>query len=206
MRFNHVIWDYDGTIFDTYPVMAAAFSTILGEYGFIEPTDTVVSHMKVSMRHTIEYYKACYGLDDVFLERFDTLIGQTAAIPFDGVLGLCRDIKKCGGTNYLFTHRGESAVRYFEKYGLITDFEELITSKQGFQNKPSPDAILYLMDKHSFLSGDAIMIGDRDIDILAAQNAGIHNCYFTDRGGSSAIAEFNIDNFSELYNILGINT
>jgi len=48
------------------------------------------------------------------------------------------------------------------------------------------------------------MIGDRDLDILAARNAGIHSCYYADGGKPSAIAEYSVSSHGELYKILGI--
>ena len=207
MRFNHIIWDYDGTLFNSYPVMATAFNAALIErdIDISEPLNTIISFMKVSMGDTEKHYTQKYHLDDAFFERFE-IMSKNAEIentkPFDGVVELCDFICKCGGKNYLLTHRSESAIYFMEKYGLMTNFTELITSKQNFPRKPSPEAILYLMDKYEFSHDKAIMIGDRDLDILSAKNAGIHTCYFTSGNKASDIAEHNINHFSELYKIL----
>ena len=74
--------------------------------------------------------------------------------------------------------------------------------QSGFQRKPSPDAINYLVDKHNMIHNQAIMIGDRDLDILSAKNAGIHGCFFNEDGKKSDIADFTISNFEELYSII----
>ena len=34
MRYRHIIWDFDGTLFDTYPVMARAFTETMNEAGY----------------------------------------------------------------------------------------------------------------------------------------------------------------------------
>jgi FMN phosphatase YigB (HAD superfamily) len=44
------------------------------------------------------------------------------------------------------------------------------------------------MGKYRFLPDDAIMVGDRDIDILSAQNAKVHSCYFTNGSEPSKVA------------------
>lgn len=67
-----------------------------------------------------------------------------------------------------------------EIYGLYGYFSDFITSQQGFERKPSPDAINYLINKYDMIHSETIMIGDRDLDLLAAKNAGISACYFTD--------------------------
>jgi HAD superfamily hydrolase (TIGR01549 family) len=205
MRFTHVIWDYDGTLFNTYPVMAAALCSVFQKYGIIETVGDIIAFMKVSMGNAVQYYSERHQLDNDFWERY-RIVCHRAELndtqPFDGAVELCHTIKKYGGKNYLFTHRGESSVYFLEKYGLLADFEEIITSKQNFPRKPSPDAILYLMNKYGFSKKEAIMIGDRDIDILAGKNAGINTCYFSDGGELSDHADMNIRHFSELLNLL----
>jgi HAD superfamily hydrolase (TIGR01549 family) len=207
MKFKHIIWDYDGTLFDSYPVMAAAFSHALEEYGFAEPADIIMAFMKVSMGHAIRHYTEKYKLNNNFLERFKALninAEHENTKSFDGVAELCHAVCESGGENYLFTHRGESAFYYIEKYGLTGCFTEFICSKQNFPRKPSPDAILYLLEKYKLSSDAALMVGDRDLDILSAKNAGIYACYFANGSEPSGIADFNINYFSELYKILGI--
>jgi len=188
--------------------MAAAFNDILIKRGIIEPINTIISFMKVSMGDAIKHYKKKYQLDDAFFEHFKTLSKKTEmeqTKPFDGAVELCNTICKHGGKNYLVTHRGESAIYFMKQYELMANFTELITSKQNFSRKPSPEAILYLIHKYGFSQNEAIMIGDRDLDILSGINAGIHTCYFTDRSEISDMAEFNISSLIELYGILDID-
>ena len=207
MRFKHIIWDYDGTLFDTYPVMAAAFRDALSERGIVETTDEIMSFMKVSMREAKTHYTDKYCLDDTFFARFDTLRKRKeieSTMPFDGVVDLCKSIVAQGANNYLFTHRGESAFYYMEKYKLLPLFTEVITAERGFASKPSPEAVLYIMSAHEFQCDDAIIIGDRDIDILSGQNAGIHSCYYSNQGEKSNIAEYCVESITELWGVLGI--
>lgn len=207
MKFNHIIWDFDGTLFNSYPVMAGAFIDALSKRGIAEPVNTILSFMKISMGDAVNHYKEKYQLGDDFFEHYDVL-RKNAEIentkPFDGVAELCDMIYKRGGKNYLLTHRGESAIYFLEKYGMNENFAEAITSKQNFPRKPSPEAIIYLMEKYGFQRDEAIMIGDRDIDILSAKNAGIHTCYLMNENVQSDIAEININCLSELYRIIDI--
>ncbi|GHV42010.1 phosphoglycolate phosphatase [Clostridia bacterium] len=176
MRYKHVIWDFDGTLFDTYPIMAGAFCDALREIGIDEPTDNIFSLMKISIGSAIEHYREKYKIGGAFLEKYerDRLeVEKRKVQPFDGILELCRNISESGGKNYLYTHRGESSFYFLEKFGLDKYFTDFVTKTDNFPRKPSPDAILYLAEKHGMLSDDAIMIGDRDVDILAAKNAGV---------------------------------
>ncbi len=207
MKMTHIIWDFDGTLFDSYPTMAAAFRAALLERGVDEPADAIESVMRQSMMRSEERYQARYGLDDAFFARALTVkraAEAEAMRPFDGAVAICRAIHEGGGKNHLFTHRGGSAITFLDKFGMLPHFSGLITSKQDFARKPSPEAIEYLLREYACGPDDAMMVGDRDIDIQAGINAGVHTCYIMNGTASSAIAEFNADNLSEMRGILGL--
>ena len=199
LKFKHFIWDFDGTLFDTYPAMAGAFYEALIERGVDVPVNEIMSRMKVSMSYAVKHYGASYGLGQDFFIRYDELRAaaeDTFAKPFDGAAELLRMIKESGGENFLYTHRDASASRMLEKFELDKYFTEQLTHERGFPNKPDPAALLYLKIKYGFADG-ASMIGDREIDVSAAVNAGIRACRF---GGSDepSAAEMRVKDFFDL--------
>ena len=112
-------------------------------------------------------------------------------------------INRSGKRNYLYTHRGDSAIEYLEDRDLIDYFQDCITREDGFPNKPNPEAILYLMDKHKIPKLQALMVGDREIDILAADNAGIKSCFFhPDTPEDSQSADYNIRSLEQIAPII----
>jgi HAD superfamily hydrolase (TIGR01549 family) len=202
--YKHIIWDFDGTLFDTYPVMAGVFKDLLQESGFDEPLHTILENMKVSMSYAIKIYKDQYHISDEFLNKYDAIRKETEyskCKPYEGIEDICDYIHTSGRNNYLYTHRGESALLLLDKFGLKNHFRDFITSQQGFARKPSPDAIRYLIGKHQLQPEDTIMIGDRDLDIQAAVNAGIHSCYFNEFG-KSVKADYEITGYRQLFDIL----
>ena len=72
-----------------------------------------------------------------------------------------------------------------------------------FPRKPDPTALNWLIDKHSIVKENALMIGDRDIDIIAAHNAGIAGCLF-DEGGyfENTNAEHRIKEFDKMLDLI----
>jgi len=46
--YKHIIWDFDGTLFDTYPVMGSIFKKMLEEERIVESLDEILKHMKES--------------------------------------------------------------------------------------------------------------------------------------------------------------
>ncbi|MGV3489506.1 MAG: HAD-IA family hydrolase [Tuberibacillus sp.] len=203
--YKHVIWDFDGTLFDTYPVMGKTFQDRLKEYGIDEPMDEILKHMKVSMTHTIHHYKEKYQIDSAFIEKYEKQRKELEfqlSKPYEVIKEICEYIATSKRHNYLYTHRGDSAIQLLKIHGLYDYFSDFITKRHGFERKPSPDAINYLVDKHRMVRNEAIMIGDREIDILSGKNAHIAACYFTDSDEKSETADYTIHSFQELYSIL----
>ena len=95
-------------------------------------------------------------------------------LPYPGMRAFLVHVTQLGGLNYLYTHRGESVFKALDHEDLNRLFSDMVTSLDGFPAKPAPDALLYLISKHSLCPDDCVMVGDRVIDLEAGQNAGMH--------------------------------
>lgn len=51
--------------------------------------------------------------------------------------------------------------------------EPVISHDDGFPRKPDPSAFLTLIERHHLPREETLTIGDRELDILAAQAAGV---------------------------------
>lgn len=203
--FKHIIWDFDGTLFDSYPVMAGLFKTQLLTIGFDEPIEAIMTQMQVSMSHALDFYKDKYAITEEFIASYNKLRHSEEpkhCLPFPAILKLCREVTSNGKFNYLYTHRDFSAKVMLEKYGLISDFTDFITCEDGFERKPSPNAILHLVSKYNMNPEETLMIGDRELDILAAKNAGIRACFYNKNGVECIHADIHIQDFEELFLII----
>ncbi len=94
-------------------------------------------------------------------------------IPYPGMKDFLCSVKLSGGRNYLYTHRGISVFSVLDRYNITDLFSDIVTNLDGFPAKPAPDALLFLMKKHSLNPDDCVMVGDREIDLSAGLNAGI---------------------------------
>lgn len=205
---KHIIWDFDGTLFDTYPVITEVLRETFLDYGMDEPIDEIRRLAMISMKFTVEHYKNKYNLNDTFFVEYNKRVKEDEILrakPFEGIPEICQMITATGGSNYLFTHRGNSSFILLEKFGLLNHFRECITSKEAFARKPSPDGILYLIEKYEINQQEAIMIGDRDIDILSGRNGGIATCYFNQNGKQDVAADYYINAMDQLEAMLYVN-
>lgn len=200
--FKHIIWDFDGTLFDTYPTITRAFKAALEEEGIFEPSEKIMSLMKITESTAVEYYMTHYGASCDIREKYKKhrkVMEPIYVKPFKNVCKVLRLISESGKNNYLYTHRGQSSVEFLKSFDIYDYFTDFITKGNNFKRKPDPEALLYLIDKHSIRPEEAVMVGDRDIDLMAARNAGISACFFDwDNSGESEIADFRITDMEQL--------
>lgn len=180
LPYRVYLWDFDGTLFDSYPTMNRAMSQALLELGMPRPEEEVRRLMKQSVSTALCYYQEHFsmdaGLEKLFRKKEKELSADLP--PYPGMKDLCRRIYEKGGMNLLYTHRDTFAEELLKRHGFSRYFSGGVTAEDHFPSKPAPDAIIFLMKQFSFMTEEALMIGDRDIDLLAAKNAGVDGYLF----------------------------
>lgn len=203
---RHLIWDFDGTLFDTYPALVTAYQRALALHGFSAPCDEIHALMRKSVDTAFTYYREHLGVGDEVLRDYSRIraeIEPELARPYPGIPELLRDIVSSGGHSYLCTHRGGSVYSLLDKFGLRELFADFVTSENGFPRKPDPTGVRYLLEKHAIAPEEAAMIGDRTLDVQAGQNAGILGVGYCDGTGEDiACADVIVRDVPELRKFL----
>lgn len=201
-----IIWDFDGTLFNTYPGMVNSFKKALRDKNIEETDENILKYMKVSVSHAINHFKELHDLEDDFAEKYalyeKNMDPQTVG-PFPYAIDICKKLVDLGGRNYILTHRGNSTLKFLEHYGMTNLFTEIITKHNGFKRKPDPEGFLYLVEKYGVDKNKALVVGDRECEILGAKGAGIRIClYNTNNIEYTEIPDFCINSLNELQNII----
>ncbi len=181
---KRLIWDFDGTLYDTYSQLTHAMLCAIDDLGFQAQPAEAYALLKRSVYHAACAYADRFGLDasDImaaFLKRHNEVTNFPLSPGADDCL---HRTSRAGCRQYLFTHRDRSAVDQLRQDDLYRYFDDAVLRGDGFPDKPAPDAILHLMRKHGFAPEDAYMIGDRDLDIEAGRNAGVHTILYDPLG------------------------
>lgn len=199
--FQWFLWDFDGTLFDTYPAANAALLESLAVWRIREDPEETMARLKVRQGPAVQYFqeKHCLPEGRLFEEfrRREALLVPKSK-PFPEADALCQEIIRRGGRNLLYTHRDRLAWEMIESAGLAPFFSGGVTAEDGFPSKPAPDAILSLLKIHGIPPGQALMIGDRLIDVQAAQNAGIAGCWWTEKADFPEYSGIRIRSLSQL--------
>ncbi len=180
MSVRHFIWDFDGMLFDTYPHTVAVFCECCRRWGIPCDPAEVYALFRVNLRQGFLRYALSTEQVAAFYELENDLTFPPVAGPYRRIPEILRLIADAGGKNYLYTHRDGVAWIYLETSGLAPLFSGGVTGEDGFPYKPAPDALEHILGVYGIPKTDAVMLGDRDIDIYAGQNAGIRTLLYDD--------------------------
>jgi len=179
MRYKHIIWDFDGTLFDTYGEISKVIEQVLVNKGIVEDYTLISHNLHKSLTHTLKLLSEKHNLDyDKLVAEFmesEEKMNVSKAFPFQGTTEI---IENTEGYSFIVTNRGESIFRFLESKNYLQYFEEILYRDSGFPLKPSSATVDYLIGKYSLDKKQMLFIGDRDIDIECAINSGIDSCYY----------------------------
>lgn len=139
---RHLFWDFDGTLYDSYPNVTRAFLRTLDELGcsgLVTPHEAL-SLLKVSVFSAAQHCAGMAGLDVArVMEVFAHYHAQESGFaPYTGLGDCLRALQAAGVRHYLYTHRDRRAIEQLEQDGLWSLFSDGVTSEDGFPHKPAP--------------------------------------------------------------------
>ena len=118
-RYHHYIWDFDGTLFDSYPHSTRALYVTARHYG----AEVGYDEVSRAIRHSFARAFALVGLTDEQLSMFHRLRGDDAfpppIVPFPHAEAVLRALYEGGARHTLYTHSNHKmSVRFLRQYGL----------------------------------------------------------------------------------------
>ncbi|WP_225047137.1 HAD hydrolase-like protein [Lacticaseibacillus kribbianus] len=205
---TNAIWDLDGTLYDTYPSILSALHETLTKHGVtVDPTALLVTTKKTSVHAVIEDYARQLGWDAkaIFAEYHDVEVKRVLSCqPYPEARATLEAVVAASGRNFLMTHRDDSAWTLLQNSGLRDLFTGGVTSTAKLARKPKPDAVLYIVDRWQLDPAVTAMIGDRSLDIVAGQAAGVQGIYFDVDGLADApMADHHVDHLHEIPALFG---
>ncbi|MEI4329076.1 HAD-IA family hydrolase [Streptococcus suis] len=173
------IWDLDGTLLDSYEAILAGIQETYEQFGLPFDREEVRKYiLRYSVKDLLVRDADKYGLDSDELNRVraTSLKEKNTQIPLmAGAAEILDWTAQQGIQNFVYTHKSDNAFQVLEDLGVRHHFTEILTSDSGFARKPSPEALLFLIEKYGLDQENTYYIGDRLLDVETAVNAGIHS-------------------------------
>lgn len=174
-----VVFDLDGTLLDTLGDLTAAVNYALAKQGFPTWDDEAVRgfvgngvvHLidrSIPAAASPEEKQQCLT---VFKEYYHRNINGTTC-PYPGIMELLTVLKARGLKTGVVSNKYEEAVQdlcdlFFP--GLI---DGLAGDREGCRKKPAPDNLYRVLEQLGVTPEDAVYLGDSDVDVSTARNAG----------------------------------
>ena len=171
------IWDLDGTLLDSYAAILAGIQETYEQFDIPFDREAIKAFiLKYSVKDLLMRDAATYGLDSQELNRVraTSLKEKNTQIPLmDGAREILAWTAEEGIQNFVYTHKSDNAFQVLTDLGIDRYFTEILTSDSGFERKPNPEALLYLIDKYQLDHSQTYYVGDRLLDVETAIHAGI---------------------------------
>lgn len=173
----NLIFDLDGTLLNTLYDLKNAVNYSLEKFGFQQRTleeirKVVGNGLKMLIKRSLPEGTSEGTVEAVLAEMkaYYALHCHDETVPYDGIIDMLRSLKAEGHSLAIVSNKADAMVQILKRVffdGLI-DFA--LGESQSYARKPAPDMVFAAMDA---LGSNAIYIGDSEVDLLTAKNAGL---------------------------------
>ncbi|MFH1622912.1 MAG: HAD-IA family hydrolase [Candidatus Aenigmatarchaeota archaeon] len=166
-----VIFDFDGTVADTYGVALKILHDI-AESRRTEPPKDIESLRMMSAAEIIRKYRLSVVDLILFEKKYeDGVYRRIRSIrPFAGLKAVLRKLDRSYGLGIISSNRRENVFAFLHNTGLDKYFDFLETGSPLLGKARRINAI---MKKHGYRKSDVVYVGDEVRDIEAAKKVGI---------------------------------
>ncbi|MCD8297691.1 MAG: HAD family hydrolase [Prevotella sp.] len=178
--FSAFIFDLDGTLLNTLTDLSASVNHALRSFNMPEHTEEDVKQMvgngiKRLVELAIPNGLANPQFDDVhkaFMNHY-LVHSLDATKPYDGIMKMLDSLKSRGRKMAIVSNKRHEATERLCKHFFSDYISVAIGESDKIKRKPAPDTVIEAMSRLDADKDSTVYIGDSDVDILTANNAGI---------------------------------
>lgn len=178
--YRTVLFDLDGTLLDTLGDLAAAVNHVLTQHGYppvtVDDTRRFVGNGVARLMECALPGGSANPLYSSCLVEFQRYYSQHMDIltkPYPGILDLLERLKTAGVQTAVVSNKFDAAVKMLADKYFGTLIGAAVGESDQLPRKPAPEMVFKALELLGAQTHSAVLVGDSDIDILTAQNAGI---------------------------------
>ncbi len=181
MNYKAAIFDLDGTLLDTLDDLWDAVNYTMDTYRFPRRTrNEVRAFVGNGVERLIELCTPDGQANPNFTEAVATYrahyakISENKTCAYPGVIDLIHRLRENGIAVAVVSNKMHAATvtlcaKYFPEITLVCGEREA----DGIRRKPYPDTVLWVVGELGLTVDDCVYIGDSEVDIATAKNAGM---------------------------------
>jgi len=184
VKYKHVVFDWDGTLADTYAIISAAY-----DYAFEKMKLPKISHDE--LRRVASTIQNREMLGYIFKNRKDEAAKYfyeyiekyhvKNLAPQPGAKELLDFCKKAGVATYLLTNKKTKFINEeLSALGFAGYFKKVVAAGECAHDKPHPVACCAVFDGNVPQAKDILVIGDGEADALTAKALNGADCLIYD--------------------------
>lgn len=174
------VFDLDGTLLNTLEDLADAVNYSLAQFGMPQRTieevrNYVGNGIRLLIERSVPNGTDLPVIDNVFefFKKYYQEHCNDKTKAYDGIIDMLKELKQSGIKLAVLSNKAQNAVTklcdiYYDNLLDIT-----FGAREGIAKKPAPDALLECAAIADIALEDIAYIGDSDVDVLTARNAGV---------------------------------
>ncbi len=178
---QRIVWDFDGTLVDSRPLIEAGMDHALGILGLAGRADIQeawLSNVGLPVEQGLQNTFEPVGLDPVEVLKvyrsFDWLGNESLLQPFPGMKDLVAELADRGHPHAIATSKRSLPLRrQLAALGWEGCFDPIMTPDDVAQAKPHPESLQRIMQATGEAPEDLVMVGDTPFDLDMARAAGV---------------------------------
>ena len=180
MNYQYILFDMDGTVLETLEDLYDATNVALKHFGLPEITmDDCRRYVGNGAARLIEQAVPAGTPEEKTKEVLEYYVPWYAAhsniktAPYPGIMELLQKIREAGGKSAIISNKPDVACKSLSEIFFQGMVETAIGQSDRIARKPAPDTIFEAMKILGAKKEDCVYIGDSEVDIQTAKNAGI---------------------------------
>lgn len=180
MKYKAVIFDLDGTLVNSIKDIADAMNKVLTKknyetYSYEVYKTFVGSGLKNLVIKALPFDSPSEEEVNESVQEMLTIYSENCTnktIPYDGVLDLLKELEKHPLKLSIFSNKEDSLTKKVAAALLPNIFLPVLGLKEEALKKPNPKVALQIAEEIKTKPEEIIYVGDSDVDIQLAKNAG----------------------------------
>lgn len=180
MRYDTILFDLDGTLLNTLDDLHDSVNAVLLKEGYRQRTREEVREFIGNGAKKLMERALPPGTSETEVLRCLTLFRESylknmrnRTSPYEGIPALLKRLKEMGIKIGVVSNKPDEATKEMCSFYFQGDVDAAIGDNTERRKKPEPDNIYEALEQLGSRSEKTLYVGDSDVDVAAARNAGL---------------------------------